>query len=306
MEASKPTPAAPPVSQAHFLDYWRIIRIRKTVIIAVWLLVVLTTVAVTLVLKPSYRSVATIFVEKDTKDVDPLMRQQVQQGFDPYFLATEFEKIQSKAVLYPVIVKNSLRSKWAARYNETQELSEQETFNLLLRNLDVRQSRNTSLIEIRVLDEDKNEAAVLANDIAESYKNFRKKDREGMSKEGIAVLLEELAKQTTVVTNLHGRVNDLRVELGISESADPGTPTYQASIAREQVSSLAQQLESARTEYVLLDTKLKELKKLDRVSLRKAVLTVIGVGAEQLLPQRLDELAIVEQNLAKLQQDAGA
>jgi capsular exopolysaccharide synthesis family protein len=306
MEASKPTPAAPPVSQAHFLDYWRIIRIRKTVIIAVWLLVVLTTVAVTLVLKPSYRSVATIFVEKDTKDVDPLMRQQVQQGFDPYFLATEFEKIQSKAVLYPVIVKNSLRSKWAARYNETQELSEQETFNLLLRNLDVRQSRNTSLIEIRVLDEDKNEAAVLANDIAESYKNFRKKDREGMSKEGIAVLLEELAKQTTVVTNLYGRVNDLRVELGISESADPGTPTYQASIAREQVSSLAQQLESARTESVLLDTKLKELKKLDRVSLRKAVLTVIGVGAEQLLPQRLDELAIVEQNLAKLQQDAGA
>ncbi len=303
MEASKPTSVAPPVPQAHFLDYWRIIRIRKTVIIAVWLLVVLTTVAVTLVLKPSYRSIALISVEKDTKDVDPLMRQQVQQGFDPYFLTTEFEKIQSKAVLYPVIKKNGLRSKWAARYNETQELSEQETVNLLLRNLDVRQSRNTSLIEIRVLDEDKNEAATLANDIAESYKNFRKKDRETMSKEGIAVLEDQLAQQTGKVTNLQARVNDLRVDLGISESADPATPTYQASIAREQVSSLAQQLESARSDYVLYNAKLQELKKLDRASLRKAVLTVI-VG-EQLLPQRLDELATVEQQLAKLQQDAG-
>ncbi|MGD0538377.1 MAG: polysaccharide biosynthesis tyrosine autokinase [Verrucomicrobiota bacterium] len=303
MEASKPTPVAPPVSQAHFLDYWRIIRIRKTVIIAVWLLVVLTTVAVTLVLKPSYRSVATISVEKDTKDVDPLMRQQVQQGFDPYFLATEFEKIQSKAVLYPVIRDNNLRNKWAARYNETQDLSEQETFNILLHSLDVRQSRNTSLIEIRVLDEDKVEAAKLANDIAESYKNFRKKGREGMSKEGIAVLQEQLAQQTGEVTNLQARVNDLRIDLGISESADPATPTYQASIAREQVSSIAQQLESARTEYVLYNTKLQELTKLDRASLRKAVLTVI-LG-EQLLQERLNELAIVEQNLAKLQQDAG-
>ncbi len=305
MEATKSSSSssATPASQAHFLDYWRIIRIRKTVIIAVWLLVVLTTVAVTLVLKPAYRSTVVISVDKDTKDVDPLLRQQVQQSFDPYFLATEFEKIQSKAVLYPVIEKFNLQKKWAARYSDNQDLTEQDTFNILLRNLDVRQSRNTSLIEIRVLDEDKNEAADLANAIADSYKGLRSKNREDMSKKGIDVLNDELGKQTVVVSNLQARVDDMRVTLGIAESADTSMPTYQASLEREKLSTLANQLEMAKGEYVFYNTKLVELKKLDRQSLRKAVLTVV-VG-EQILPDRLNELSAVEQKLAQLKQDYG-
>ena len=259
--------------------------------------------AVIMVSPTRYRSTATISVRKDLQDVDPLMRQQGQLNFDPYFLATELKKIQSKAVLYPVIARNGLRKKWAARHNATQDLSEQETFNLLLRNLDVRQSRNTSLIEIRVLDEDRNEAATLANDIADSYRSFRRRDREVRSMEDIGILDEQLARQTGEVTNLQARVNNLRVELGISESADPGNPTYQASIAREQVISLAQQLGSARSEYVLYNTKLQELKKLDRTVLPGAAATV--VTGEQILPSLLNDLNSVEQQLARLHKEFG-
>ena len=49
---SKPVPQQSD-SKLHFLDYWRIIRIRKTVILAVFLLVVLTTALVTYILKPT-------------------------------------------------------------------------------------------------------------------------------------------------------------------------------------------------------------------------------------------------------------
>lgn len=87
-------------SALHFLDYWRIIRIRKTVILAVFLLVVLTATLVTFVLPEFFASTVTVEVKKDSSTLDPIGRSSAVQGFDPYFLQTEFEKIQSKAVLY--------------------------------------------------------------------------------------------------------------------------------------------------------------------------------------------------------------
>jgi len=60
-------------SKLHFLDYWRIIRIRKTVILAVFLLVVLTTTIITFLLPPTYASSVRIAIEKDNSDITPLM-----------------------------------------------------------------------------------------------------------------------------------------------------------------------------------------------------------------------------------------
>jgi len=45
-------------TKLHFLDYWRIIRIRKTVILAVFLLVVITATLVTFILPESFASTA--------------------------------------------------------------------------------------------------------------------------------------------------------------------------------------------------------------------------------------------------------
>src|ERR1700755_2661502 len=106
MEAPKNTGSSNP-SQAetklHFLDYWRIIRIRKTVILAVFLLVVLTTTAVTFILPESFMSTARIEVSKDTSDIPLLLQMGQQGGYDPYFIETEFQKIKSTKVLEKVI-----------------------------------------------------------------------------------------------------------------------------------------------------------------------------------------------------------
>src|SRR5882672_9546376 len=104
-------------TKLHFLDYWRIIRIRKTVILAVFLLVVITTTAVTFILPESYMSVATIEVAKDNTDISPLMPVQQSGGYDPYFLQTEFTKIKSQWVLYPVIEHLKLNDVWSKRYH---------------------------------------------------------------------------------------------------------------------------------------------------------------------------------------------
>jgi uncharacterized protein involved in exopolysaccharide biosynthesis len=57
----------PQEAKLHFLDYWRIIRIRKTVILAVFLLVVITATLVTFILPESFSSKARIKVERDLR-----------------------------------------------------------------------------------------------------------------------------------------------------------------------------------------------------------------------------------------------
>src|ERR1700759_813464 len=96
------TPSTPE-TKLHFLDYWRIIRIRKTVILAVFLLVVITATLVTFILPESYSSTARIKVERDQSDIQTLAGGQVMGSYDPYFIQTEFEVIQSEVVLGKVV-----------------------------------------------------------------------------------------------------------------------------------------------------------------------------------------------------------
>jgi len=159
-------------SKLHFLDYWRVIRIRKFVILAVFLLVVVTTTAVTLLLPKTYLSTTRIAVDKDTSDIAPLLGMQSAVQYDPYFIETQFQTIQSKLVLYKVIEDLNLNEKWTAEFKLDSQLTTRETYNTLTRMIDVRQSRNTSLIEIRVYNRDPKQAALIADKIAEGEKRL--------------------------------------------------------------------------------------------------------------------------------------
>src|SRR5258708_27944536 len=103
MEATtKPAFNAPEV-KLHFLDYWRIIRIRKTVILAVFLLVAITSTLVTFILPESFASTVRMKVEKDSPDVGGLGGDRLAQAFDPYLIQDQFETIQSQSILYTVL-----------------------------------------------------------------------------------------------------------------------------------------------------------------------------------------------------------
>src|SRR5689334_6756035 len=122
-----PKSSGSPDTRLHFLDYWRIIRIRKTVILAVFLLVVITATVVTLMYPESYASSARIQVEQEHPDIGGLGSQgNLGMGFDPYFLLTEFETIQSHAVLTKVIEAMDLRAKWGKKYNNGVAMNESD------------------------------------------------------------------------------------------------------------------------------------------------------------------------------------
>src|SRR6516162_3442702 len=142
----------PPPQEAklHFLDYWRIIRIRKTVILAVFLLVVITATLVTVILPESFSSTARIKVERDQSDITGLQGPQGFAGYDPYFIQTEFEVIQSQLILEPVIKDLNLNEAWGKKYGDGLPLKTDETMTLIKSRLALRPVRNTSLIEITV------------------------------------------------------------------------------------------------------------------------------------------------------------
>src|SRR4249920_1808728 len=135
-------------ARLHFLDYWRIIRIRKTVIIAVFLLVVITATLVTFILPESFASSARIKVERDKSDIEELSGKVGFNPYDPYFIQTEFEVIQSELILGRVIDELDLNTEWGKKYNDGQKLKTQETLTLLRGRLNLRPVRNTMLIDI--------------------------------------------------------------------------------------------------------------------------------------------------------------
>ncbi len=303
MEAPKNTfsssqPQTQTDTKLHFLDYWRIIRIRKTVILAVFLLVVLTTTAVTFILPETYMSTARIEVGKDTGDVGSILGNQTPLGYDPYFIQTEFEKIKSQKVLNRVIEELRLTEIWAKRYG-TETLKLAEAYKILLSQIDLRQSRNTSLIEIRAFSDVKQEAADIANKIAEIYKSTRLSTRRELSENGIKALKSEYDEQKREVEKRQKEVDTLRITLQISEMGDSYTVS---TLEPETVRNIERDRLSAQARYAHFKKLSDEFKLKSRKELRKAIPTAAPDSA---LDRYLGDLAKVEQQYAANINDLG-
>ncbi len=308
MEPAKSN-SGPAETKLHFLDYWRIIRIRKMVILAVFLLVVLTTTAVTFILPQSWSSTVRLAVEKDVSDIAPLMFQQNSSQYDPFFIQTEFEKIRSKTVLHKVITNLKLNQKWAERYNNGVPLKTADTFEYLLRKIDVRQTRNTSLIEIRVYSDAKDqpamEAADIANEIAEVYRTTRLGLRQEMSRRGIEVLKKELEQNIEKVKAAEAQVDDWRQKFNISDISPEGGFSS-LMLEPQTVRSLEEQRIRVEAEYSGLAGLLNGLLKLKEekgdAELRKSILTAIN---DELLSKLMMDLSATEATLAMMKQTLG-
>jgi len=299
MEAPKTN--SPAETKLHFLDYWRIIRIRKTVIMAVFLLVVLTTTAVTLILPESWSSTVRISVEKDVSDIAPLGFQQYSaQTIDPFFIQTEFEKIRSKKVLHKVIENLKLNEKWAERYNNGVPLKTFETFSILKGKIDVRQTRNTSLIEIHVFSDAKlkpaQEAADIANEIANVYKTNRVELKREQALGAIETLKEERIKHEKEVEEAQSYADKLRKELKISDIAEASgvVSTLEPETLR-RLEGARIEVESTYKGVAELLGKLKELAAKGPTVLRKSILTACN---DELLSKLMQDLSTTEANLA--------
>jgi serine/threonine protein kinase/capsular polysaccharide biosynthesis protein len=91
--------------------------------------------------------------------------------YDPYVIQTECEVMQSEEILGSVITALDLDQEWGRRFGGGAPLKTPETLALLKSRLVLRPVRNTSLIAISVSGDRPEEAAQIANEIAQSYKS---------------------------------------------------------------------------------------------------------------------------------------
>ena len=164
-----------------------------------------------------YESSAVLRVEKENRDLQVF--QASYEAFDPVFFQTEFELIQSKKVLYPVITKLGVANR-LCKVMELPEgsISDDQAFMIFRKSyLEVRPFRNTKLIEVVCQSTHPEEAALYANAITDAYEEFRRSEITGRSDSGLKVLDGEVQKQKKLVSEAAAKVETLRRDLKIDE-----------------------------------------------------------------------------------------
>lgn len=271
---------ATPEARLHFLDYWRVIRIRKAIIITVFLITAIIATAVTFILPESYASTARIKVENDGGIVSGMGNSPAatSYGYDPYFIQTTFEIMQSQLVLSNVIAAMNLNVEWGKKYFNGETLKTTETMEILKGRMSLAPVRNTKLISITVFSDDRKEAADLANTIAEAYRVYRIETIQQKLSTGLDVLQSQYLEESNRIHVLQVNVDKLRRELDINDgTASSPTPT----LTVEQLQSYqSHMLEGERTykEALVQLQNLQTIQRENPAKLRDVLPTVVPDG----------------------------
>lgn len=138
---------------------------------AVFLLAFLTSGVIAFLIPKSFRSTVQIMIDENNRS------QQEQAVFfnNPRPLETEFAVIRSHRVLSKAIDALNLREAWGKKFNNGVPLSSDRTETVLRRNLEFQGdcTERKTVIGISVISDSPDEAARLANKVADAYRSFR-------------------------------------------------------------------------------------------------------------------------------------
>jgi len=298
MDSFKTSP--PQETKLHFLDYWRIIRIRKAIIITVFLITAIIATAVTFILPESYASTARILIEPNVSDISIGEERSVSQAaYDPFFLQTTYELIQSQAVLSNVVNTLNLNVEWGKKYFNGETLKTTEAIEFLKRRMHLDTVRNTKYITVTVFSEDKNDAARLANAVALAYQDYRLQQRSELASAGIDVLEKQFRAEEEEIQSLQTNVDNLRKALNISDF-DPNSYSPTPTLTQADLQRLAEEKVEEEKLYKQLQTRLNELKGYTTSQLRDILPTAM---ADSALAALLDKLHTAEQGYVVMTND---
>jgi capsular exopolysaccharide synthesis family protein len=252
----------------HFLDYWRVIRSRKEIVLAVLFLVVITGTAYTFTLPKIYAAQSRIQVNNDSVDIDPFNpAMNGARGYDPYFLRTQFEIIQSKPILYEVINRLNLQEIWG---KAGEKVPKELAYKILLSSLDVSQYRDTNLISLTAKRQDPKEAARIANELADVYRDIRLDLKYKEMTRAMDALSRELEKQQEKVDLAQQRVEQLRQELDITVLPGSYAGQNENSVEKLRLQQLEGDRIASRVEMLVAKARFEQLDAMSDEDLRTA------------------------------------
>jgi uncharacterized protein involved in exopolysaccharide biosynthesis len=226
-----------------------------------------------LLLSPAqYRATVRIELNPESRDVSDIGQ---PVSYDPYFIQTEFEVIQSQLVLGKVIAALNLNVVWGKKYGGSRTLTTNECIAALKKHLRITPVRNTKLIEISFASNDPDEAARIANSIAEAYQNYRLEKQKQETLKGIQTLTEEFQTEKQTIKTRQRDLDQLRKQLNVP-SPEPADELLKSSYPA--YFQAKHELQNAIDFHKLVGAKI-ESKKLD-LSVPKTSLTAILDAAQ--------------------------
>jgi Mg-chelatase subunit ChlD len=171
---------------------------------------------------------ARIAVPKETPVDNAFTVQRPAGGYDPYWVQTETEQIESKAVLSKVAEKLNLDQRWAERHGVGNKAKAEDTVELLKQMTTVSTDPKSGFIDIKVKSDKPEEAARIANTIAEVYRDQRLEEKLRSENRKVEGLEKEWAGQQKKIADVELKIAQ-RSEAYSAEPVDavvsrPATP----------------------------------------------------------------------------------
>jgi polysaccharide biosynthesis transport protein len=245
----------------HFLDYWRVIWIRRRLIVLILVLVVSSVGIATYFTPRQYNSVATIEVQPDMTAVH-LVENQTEPRLpeDTKFSQTQIEIILRKGVIYTVIDRLNLQDKWA---KNGKRLSHEAAFDKLRGMLKLDGVRNTNLIQIAVTAPDPQEAALLANTLAQMYMESRIGEQTSIITTSLEQLRDEVKHNEEVVNQAYTEASRLRTEDNVIDpNPDSLDATGRYGVEDSNVITNQERVNEAKSQVAMLRSKAEQLERL--------------------------------------------
>jgi succinoglycan biosynthesis transport protein ExoP len=243
----------------HFLDYWRVIRVRWVLILLAFLLVIITAAVVTYFQPREYQSNVWMEVRSTAQNLrifaqgDPNM-----PVHDPQLAPTVFQIIQRTGILYPVIEELKLQDKWATNGVRP---NRENAYARLRGKLSVEEVRNTDLLQVNVLDTNPQLAADIANKIVSVYQDKRVEEEKEILNRAVSTMNEEVAKQQKKVDDTSAEVARIRDEEHIVDLNPEGTEDTAAPV-NAIVIKQESEVNEAETKVATLSSRLDQIAKL--------------------------------------------
>jgi polysaccharide biosynthesis transport protein len=196
------------------LPYWLIIRFRLRSVLLIFVLVVLTAAIITFLTPKEYMSFVTIQVEPAMTQVQTSENTAPTQADDPKFTDTQLEIITGKDILYPVIQRLDLQKNWSGN---GVTLPLESVYGKLRGMIQPREIRNTNLIQVSVYSTDPQEAALIANTVAQEYLSQRVSERQAIISKSLEQLRDDVQQKEKAVNDAFTEVSHFRNEAGVVE-----------------------------------------------------------------------------------------
>jgi len=273
----------------HFLDYWRVLRVRWGLILLAFLLVVITAALVTFFQPREYQS--SVFIEvKSTAETPRIFGTDGTLPFhDPQLAPTVYQIIQRTGILYPVIDDLKLPDKWT-RHGVRPTL--QQAYQILRGQLDLDEVRNTDLLQISVFDSDPQEAADIANKIVAVYQEKRVQEEKEILNRAVETMNEEVAKEDRKVELAEKEVARIRDEEHIVDLNPEGTEDS-LTAANQNVVKQEGEVNEAETKVATLSSALQQIESLKGADLMRMMptLNITDPTIQKILPSYQEAVA---------------